>query len=57
MKVVSEVDVIGRFPSVQKLGGYAWLCSSTSSGGGKTHQGGLMPHCNKWLLWVFVEAA
>jgi hypothetical protein len=54
---VSQIDEIGRFSSAQKLCGYAGLCPTTSSSGGKTHQGKLMPHCNKWLRWGFVEAA
>jgi transposase len=41
----------------QKLCGYAGLCPSTSSSGGKTFQGKLLPHCNKWLRWAFIEAA
>ena len=55
--VVSEIDDIGRFSSAQKLCGYAGLCPSTSSSGGKTFNGKLMTHCNKWLRWGFVEAA
>lgn len=55
--VVSEIDDIGRFPTAQKLCGYAGLCPSTSSSGGKTFNGKLMTHCNKWLRWGFVEAA
>lgn len=55
--VVSEIDSIKRFTSAQKLCGYAGLCPSTSSSGGKTHQGRLVPRCNKWLRWAFVEAA
>ena len=55
--VVTEIDSIERFPSAQKLCGYAGLCPSTSSSGGKTFQGKLLPHCNKWLRWAFVEAA
>jgi transposase len=55
--VVSEIDNISRFPSAQKLCGYAGLCPSTSSSGGKTFQGKLLPRCNKWLRWAFVEAA
>jgi transposase len=54
--VVSEIDDIARFSSAQKLCGYAGLCPTTSSSGGKTHQGRLMRHCNKWLRWGFVEA-
>lgn len=55
--VVTEIDTIERFPSAQKLCGYAGLCPSTSSSGGKTFQGKLLPRCNKWLRWAFVEAA
>lgn len=55
--VVSEIDDIARFPTAQKLCGYAGLCPTTSSSGGKTYQGRLMRHCNKWLRWGFVEAA
>jgi transposase len=54
--VVNEIDEIARFTSAQKLCGYAGLCPTTSSSGGKTHQGRLMRHCNKWLRWGFVEA-
>lgn len=55
--VVSEIDDIHRFSSAQKLCGYIGLCPSTSSSGGKTYNGKLMKHCNKWLRWAFVEAA
>jgi transposase len=55
--VISEIDDIARFSSAQKLCGYAGLCPTTSSSGGKTYQGKLMRHCNKWLRWAFVEAA
>ncbi len=55
--VVTEIDGIERFPSAQKLCGYAGLCPSTSSSGGKTFQGKLLPHFNKWLRGAFVEAA
>ena len=55
--VVTEIDSIERFPSAQKLCGYVGLCPSARSSGGKTFQGKLLPHCNKWLRWAFVEAA
>ena len=54
---VSEIDDIHRFATAQKLCGYVGLCPSTSSSGGKTYNGKLMRHCNKWLRWAFVEAA
>jgi len=37
-----------------------WLCGpvpTTSSSGGKTYNGKLFKHCNKWLRWAFIEAA
>ena len=52
--VVNEVDDIARFVSAQKFSGYAGLCPSTSSSGGKTYQGKLLKHCNKWLRWACV---
>jgi transposase len=55
--VVCEVDDIKRFKSAQKFCGYIGLCPTTSSSGGKTHQGKLMRACNKWLRWAFAEAA
>jgi transposase len=55
--VVNEIDGIERFTSAQKLCGYAGLCPSTSSSGGKTYHGKLMRQCNKWLRWGFVEAS
>jgi transposase len=55
--VINEIDGIGRFHTAQKLCGYAGLCPSTSSSGGKTYQGKLMRHCNKWLRWGFIEAS
>lgn len=54
---MSQIDDISRFNSTQKLCGYIGLCPSTSSSGGKTYNGKLMKHCNKWLRWAFVEAA
>jgi transposase len=55
--VVNEIDDIKRFASAQKLCGYAGLCPTTHSSGGKTHHGKLFYRCNKWLRWAFVEAA
>ena len=51
--VVNEVDDIAHFASAQKFSGYAGLCPSTSSSGGKTYQGKLLKHCNKWLRRAF----
>jgi transposase len=55
--IAHEIDGIQRFLSPQKLCGYAGLAPTTDSSGGKTYQGRLMRHCNKWLRWAYVEAA
>jgi transposase len=55
--VINEIDDISRFGSAQKFCGYAGLCPTTSSSGGKTYNGKLFKHCNKWLRWAFIEAA
>jgi Transposase IS116/IS110/IS902 family len=54
--VVTEIDCIERFPSAQKL----WAtpaCVLPPAAVGKTFQGKVLPYCNKWLRWAFVEAA
>ena len=55
--VASEIDQIERFAHPKKLLAYAGLVPTTHSSGGKTYHGPLMPMCNKWLRWAFVEAA
>lgn len=36
---------------------YAGLAPTTYSSGEKTYHGKLLPQCNGWLRWAFVEAA
>ena len=55
--VAAEIDNIERFAHPKKLLAYAGLVPTTHSSGGKTYNGPLMPMCNKWLRWAFVEAA
>lgn len=55
--VGAEIDEIERFSSPSKLASYAGLVPSTYASGGKTWHGRLVPWCNKWLRWAFVEAA
>jgi len=55
--IVSEIDHIERFNSSNKFCSYAGLIPSSSSSGGKTHNGKLVARCNRWLRWAFVEAA
>ena len=45
--VVSEVDGIERFPSAQKLCGYAGLCPSTHSSGAKLFKANYLPPIRK----------
>ena len=53
----TEIDDIGRFPTSSKLSAYAGLVPTTYASGGKEYHGQLLPMCNKWLRWAFVEGA
>jgi transposase len=53
----TEIDSIERFNSAEKLCAYAGLVPSTYSSGGNTWHGRMLPFCNKWLRWAFIEAA
>lgn len=55
--VAVEIDKVERFSSPSKLASYTGLVPSTYASGGKTWHGRLLPWCNKWLRWAFVEAA
>lgn len=55
--MASEIDGIDRFSQSEDLVAYAGLIPTTSSSGDKTYHGRLVPGCNKWLRWAFVEAA
>ncbi len=52
-----EIDNIERFLTAKKLCSYAGLVPSTYSSGGKTYQGKITKHGNKWLRWALTEAA
>jgi transposase len=53
----TEIDGVERFSGSERLCAYAGLIPTTSSSGDKTYHGRLVPGCNKWLRWAFVEAA
>jgi transposase len=55
--VALEVDDIHRFSHPGKLCAYAGLVPSTYASGGKVRHGHLLPTCNRWLRWAYVEAA
>ncbi len=52
-----EIDRPGRFADADKLCAYAGLVPTTRASGGKISHGPVLPFCNKWLRWAFVEAA
>jgi len=54
---VLEIDRIERFISPSKLASYTGLVPSTYASGGKIFHGRLLPMSNKWLRWVWGEAA
>jgi len=55
--LATEIDGFARFGTGDQLCAYAGLIPTTSSSGDKTYHGRLVPGCNKWLRWAFVEAA
>ncbi len=52
-----EIDTIERFHNAGKLAGYSGLVPRVYSSGGRTVLGALVPGCNRWLRYAFVEAA
>ena len=55
--IALEIDGIQRFKSSSDLCSYAGLVPRTHSSGGKTYQGGLVDHGNKWLKNAVIEAS
>lgn len=55
--IALEIDDIKRFGSADKLCAYAGLVPTTHASGGKIAHGRMLPFCNRWLKWAFVEAA
>ena len=52
-----EIDQIERFTRADKLCAYAGLVPTTHASGGKIAHGRMLPFCNRWLKWAFIEAA
>lgn len=52
-----EIDMIDRFAYPAKLSSYAGLIPTTYASGGKVYHGDLIPHCNHWLRYAFIEAS
>jgi transposase len=55
--IALEIDQIKRFTTPDKLCAYAGLVPTTYASGGKIAHGRMLPFCNRWLKWAFVEAA
>ena len=52
-----EIEQIERFTRTDKLCAYAGLVPTTHASGGKIAHGRMLPFCNRWLKWAFIEAA
>jgi transposase len=55
--IAAEIGPIERFNRADKLCAYAGLAPTTYASGGHVHHGRLLPFCNRWLRWAFIEAA
>lgn len=55
--IALEIDRIARLRDADKFCAYAGLVPTTRASGGKIAHGGLLPFCNSWLRWAFVEAS
>ena len=55
--IALEVGDVARFPTAEKLAGYAGTTPRVSASGGKTRYGRLRPDVNRYLKWAYVEAA
>jgi transposase len=55
--IALEVGDVTRFPTAEKLAGYAGTTPRVHASGGKTRYGPLRPDVNRYLKWAFVEAA
>jgi transposase len=55
--IALEIDQVSRFKTADKLCAYAGLVPTTHGSGGKVSHGPMLPFCNRWLKWAFIEAA
>jgi len=55
--VALEINEIARFSYPGKLAAYAGLVPTTYASGGKVYHGDLLPGCNRWLRYAFIEAS
>ena len=55
--IALEVGDVARFPTAEKLAGYAGTTPRVIASGGKVRYGHLRPDVNRYLKWAFIEAA
>lgn len=55
--VALEIADIKRFAYPAKLSAYAGLVPTTYASGGKVYHGDLLPQCNRYLRYAFIEAS
>lgn len=55
--IALEVGDVTRFPTAEKLAGYAGATPRVRASGGKIRFGPSRPDVNRYLKWAFVEAA
>jgi transposase len=55
--IALEVGDVTRFPTAEKLAGYAGCTPRVRATGGKIRYGQLRPDVNRYLKWAFSEAA
>ncbi len=55
--IATETDGIARFRDSPHYTSYSGLSPTVHSSGGKTRTGRMVPQCNRWLKWAYVEAA
>jgi transposase len=55
--IALEVGDVTRFPTAEKLAGYAGTTPRVIASGGKVRYGHLRPDVKRYLKWAFIEAA
>ena len=55
--IATEIEAIDRFQACRQALRLCRTRSTTYASGGHVHHGRLLPTCNRWLRWAFVEAA
>lgn len=55
--IAAEIDGIERFGDSAHLCACAGLVPTTYASGGHVSRGSMLPACNHWLRWAFIEGA